>query len=344
MDRARREAPQGVLDLVVERQAAREARDFARADALRDQVRAAGWLLRDTREGPELAAAPPWEPVDPAAIRPRWDEPDQHAVSVIAHVTGWPEDVARALHALATHCAPRAAPRAVPLDYEVLLLDDGADAATGQALEDLAEEDPAGRVRVLHLNPSAEHASERGDAVDGRSAEAIGFGAAMNLGMGQATGRVLVWLDPHVEATGDLLTPLLSALDEPGVGLAGGWGVVTRSMLQFEADDGPEVDAVEGYLLAVPRRLAARVEVDPKDRYYRNADLDYSFAIRALDPGYRAIRLAVPATLHRHRGWYETDPAERERASKKNYDRFLAKWRLRTDLLTRGFTGYHQHG
>src|SRR6266516_2034376 len=158
MSRARRDVPQGVLDLVVERQAAREARDFARADALRDQVRAAGWLLRDTREGPELAAAPPWEPVDPAAIRPRWDEPDQHAVSVIAHVTGWPEDVARALHALATHCAPRAAPRAVPLDYEVLLLDDGADAATGQALEDLAEEDPAGRVRVLHLE-SPEHAS-----------------------------------------------------------------------------------------------------------------------------------------------------------------------------------------
>src|SRR4029453_13500007 len=60
------------------------------------------------------------------------------------------------------------------------------------------------------------------------------------------------------------------------------------SMLEFEADDGPEVDAVEGYLLAVPRALAARVQVDPKDRYYRNADLDYSFAVRAL--GYPADR------------------------------------------------------
>ena len=46
----------------------------------------------------------------------------------------------------------------------------------------------------------------------------------MNLGMGQALGRVLVWLDPHVEATGDLLGPLLATLDRPGVGLAGGWG------------------------------------------------------------------------------------------------------------------------
>ena len=75
---------------------------------------------------------------------------------------------------------------------------------------------------------------------------------------------MLVWLDPHVEATGDLLSPLLAALDQPGAGLAGGWGVTTTSMLEFEADDGPEVDAIEGYLLAVPRALAARVRVDPQ--------------------------------------------------------------------------------
>ncbi|HEV3014189.1 MAG TPA: glycosyltransferase, partial [Actinomycetota bacterium] len=176
------------------------------------------------------------------------------------------------------------------LDYEVLLVADGAGEATGRALEDLARDDP--HVRVLHLDP------------------AIGFGASMNLAMGQALGRVLVWLDPHVEATGDLLGPLLAALDQPGTGLAGGWGVTTTSMLEFEADDGPEVDAIEGYLLAVPRALAAGVGVDPKDRYYRNADLDYSFAVRAL--GYEARRVEVPATRHRHRGFHDTDPAERD--------------------------------
>jgi len=177
----------------------------------------------------------------------------------------------------------------------------------------------------------------------------------MNAGMGQSSGRVLVWLDPHVEATGDLLGPLLGALAEPGTGLAGGWGVVTTSLLEFEADQGDEVDAIEGYLLAVPRTLAARVQVDPRDRYYRNADLDYSFAIRALGdsidrgtpsgfPGpLRAKRVEVPAERHRHRAYHETDPAERDRASKKNYDRFLARWRNRTDLLTRGFHGYHRH-
>jgi glycosyltransferase involved in cell wall biosynthesis len=321
------EPPPEVRELVAERQAARQRRDFGRADALREELRAAGWLVRDTPDGPELAEAPPYQPVDPAALEARWAEPDRHEVSVVVHVAGWPEDVARAVAGLAGHCGQ--------VDYEVVLVDDAAGEPTGRACEALAEAD--GRLRVLHLD------------------RPVGFGAAMNAGMGQSSGRVLVWLDPHVEATGDLLGPLLGALAEPGTGLAGGWGVVTTSLLEFEADQGDEVDAIEGYLLAVPRTLAARVQVDPRDRYYRNADLDYSFAIRALGdsidrgtpsgfPGpLRAKRVEVPAERHRHRAYHETDPAERDRASKKNYDRFLARWRNRTDLLTRGFHGYHRH-
>ena len=306
-------APPDPHALLAQRQAARERRDFATADAIRDQLRRAGWLVRDTPDGPELDPAPPYETVDPASLGPRWQEPDRHEVSVVVHVAGWPEDVARATRALAAH-HPH-------LDYEVLLVEDGAGEVTGRTLEDLAVHDR--HLQVLHLDP------------------AIGFGASMNLAMGQALGRVLVWLDPHVEATGDLLSPLLAALDRPGTGLAGGWGVTTTSMLEFEADDGPEVDAIEGYLLAVPRALAARVQVDPKDRYYRNADLDYSFAVRALD--YRATRVEVPAARHRHRGFHDTDPGQRDRASRKNYDRFLGRWKGRTDLLTRGFRGYHRH-
>jgi GT2 family glycosyltransferase len=305
--------PPDLTRLLGQRQAARERRDFAAADAIRDQLRQAGWLIRDTPDGPELAQAPPYDTVDPAGLAPRWQEPDRYDVSVVVHVAGWAEDVARATRALAAHHGH--------LGYEVLLVADGPGEATGRALEDLARADP--QVRVLHLDP------------------AIGFGAAMNLGMGQAVGRVLVWLDPHVEATGDLLSPLLAALAQPGVGLAGGWGVTTSTMLEFDADDGPEVDAIEGYLLAVPRALAARVGVDPKDRYYRNADLDYCFAVRAL--GYRATRVDVPAARHRHRGFYDTDPGERDRASRKNYDRFLGRWKERTDLLVGEFRGYHRH-
>ena len=48
-----------VEHLLEQRQAARERRDFAAADALRDELRRAGWLVRDTPDGPELAPAPP---------------------------------------------------------------------------------------------------------------------------------------------------------------------------------------------------------------------------------------------------------------------------------------------
>jgi len=48
------EAPADVLALVDERQAARKAKDFARSDALRDQIAALGWEVADSPTGPTV--------------------------------------------------------------------------------------------------------------------------------------------------------------------------------------------------------------------------------------------------------------------------------------------------
>jgi cysteinyl-tRNA synthetase len=48
------EAPPEVVALVEARTAAREARDWAEADRLRDEARARGWEVRDGPDGPEL--------------------------------------------------------------------------------------------------------------------------------------------------------------------------------------------------------------------------------------------------------------------------------------------------
>ncbi len=48
------QVPQAILDLAAERQAARKARDFARADRIRDQLSAAGWQVEDTPQGPRV--------------------------------------------------------------------------------------------------------------------------------------------------------------------------------------------------------------------------------------------------------------------------------------------------
>jgi cysteinyl-tRNA synthetase len=47
-------APPEVVALAAERQAARGARDFARADALRGEIEALGWSIRDGDDGFEL--------------------------------------------------------------------------------------------------------------------------------------------------------------------------------------------------------------------------------------------------------------------------------------------------
>ena len=46
--------PAELVAKAVERERARSERDFARADALRDEILAAGWELRDTAQGPRL--------------------------------------------------------------------------------------------------------------------------------------------------------------------------------------------------------------------------------------------------------------------------------------------------
>jgi cysteinyl-tRNA synthetase len=40
--------------LIIERQKARQAKDFNRADAIRDELKAKGWVIEDTPKGPKL--------------------------------------------------------------------------------------------------------------------------------------------------------------------------------------------------------------------------------------------------------------------------------------------------
>jgi cysteinyl-tRNA synthetase len=52
--RAEAEAPVDVQALAEERTAAKKAKDFKRADAIRDEVKAKGWVIEDTPKGPKL--------------------------------------------------------------------------------------------------------------------------------------------------------------------------------------------------------------------------------------------------------------------------------------------------
>src|SRR5689334_3129222 len=108
------EAPPGVHDLARQRAHARAERDFALADRLRDEIAAAGWLVRDDPDGYSLAPKPPYDVItDLTALRPR---AQTHRAVVTVLVEGWPEDVRTCFTALLTH---------LPSDVGVVALDAG---------------------------------------------------------------------------------------------------------------------------------------------------------------------------------------------------------------------------
>jgi cysteinyl-tRNA synthetase len=47
-------APPELLQLLEDRQAARKAKDFKKSDAIRDELKARGWVIEDTPKGPRL--------------------------------------------------------------------------------------------------------------------------------------------------------------------------------------------------------------------------------------------------------------------------------------------------
>lgn len=292
--------PPDVNALLQERIAARAERDWARADDLRDRIAALGWEVQDA--GATSTARPMLATGSREELPSLLDEPAQLPVGLQVLAEDHPDDLRRFLRGLAAHPPPEA--------WELVVV-------ANQPSFDL--DDLLGDFDL----PFAVVES------DGR----LGWGDAVTLGLRRSRGEVTVLLDTSLEPSGDAWTPLLAAFADPTVGLAGGWGVTSRDARQFEDAPPGEVDAIEGYCLAIRRAALRRVGgVDRRFRFYRHADLDLSFAVR--DAGWRAVRTErLPFERHEHRGWTSLPEAERDRLSKRNFYRFLDRWGSRRDLL-----------
>lgn len=293
------DVPPDVERLLSERDAARAAKDFARADELRDEIATLGYDVRDAPGGATVERRAAFQRVDPASIESVLDKPAILTFSLHLLYEGYREDVERFLAGLATHDAGH--------DYEVVLVDNASDDA--EWLESLASE----HVRVLHLDRE------------------LGYAQARNAGLKVGRGRIVVLVDLSVEPTGDILTPLAGAFEDPSVGVAGPWGIVSQDMREFTESAGPDVDAVEGYFLATRRELLAKELLHEKFRWYRHADIDLSFQLRA--QGTRAVVVPIPAAKHTHRGWTSVDEAERAKRSKRNWNIFFDRWKHAHDML-----------
>ncbi len=298
------DVPHDVRRLLLERDERRAARDFDAADELRDRIAELGYRVVDGAAGSsaEPIAAPRSERLRAQDVPSVLTLDPRFDATVHWAVEGWPEDVERGIEAFRRFGGGRQIQHVVADVTGTVTVPPGSD------------------VEVVPL------------------VQGTGWASARNAGLRRSLGRVVVVVDGSVEPTGDVLRPLEDALADGTVGVCGPFGIVTRDLREFEPSAGPDVDAIEGYLMAFRRDVLSRAGgFDERFRWYRTADIELCFRVKEL--GLRAVVVDVPIERHEHRMWTAASEDERARWSKRNYNRFLERFRGRFDLTVAAGTG-----
>ena len=318
-----RPIPAEVLDAAHARRLARQAGDWEEADRLRAAIEAAGWKVIDRGIDFALRPAHPPDIVDEHGVRygaservpSRLDEPAAAVATVVVRATERPAELARLLDGLR---------RTAPAGTQVVVVADAPSDAQAAALED-----PAGPAAAPIGGSPAEIVW---------MASRVGQAAALNAGIRRAVGGVVIVLDESVELGGDIVSPLVSALDDPSVAVAGGWGSVSRDARRFTPAPPGDVDVIDGPCLAF--RRADDVARGPLDEHFRQPHrlgAWWSFVLRdegAERPPRRALRLAdLPITGHEPDAGTLAGAGEAREAKRNSY-RVSDRFGGRADLLS----------
>lgn len=318
-------APAAVLDAARRRSDARAARDWATADDLRAEIEAAGWRVTDSGTAFRLEPAHPADVEHGGEIRygrsdavpSRLDEDPTGVGTIVLTVELGDPSAIDAVTAAARH---------LPAGADLVVVGDGIGDATAGGIHAALDDSPVAR----------------GGHELVRTSTPLGRAAALNAGIRRAAGAVVVILDASIQPTGDVVSPLLAALEDPDVAVAGPFGLSSTDLRRFDevipaGDAAVEVAAVQGYCMGF--RRADAVERGPLDegfRFYRNLDIWWSLVLRdAGEDGPPRRALAVPdLPLVRSEpwAWTSTPARERDRLSKRNFYRLLDSFRDRPDL------------
>ncbi|GCE23373.1 cysteine--tRNA ligase [Dictyobacter kobayashii] len=317
--------PDKVKATVLQREQLRQHNDYTRADQLRQQINQSGYATRDSRAG--------------TLVVPRRLEDEFHVLSsardvaddslkadlydfsinLLAHNNR--ADLERCIQSICCHAGDQ--------KLEILVVENGSTDDTLTYLQQLArqqhspgDQDNAVSIKVLFVDHN------------------MGFGAGRNATLRASRGKYIVLLDTSIELKDQEIWSLLrNTLDDPNVGLAGPYGLVTTDLKEFAEAAGPDVDAIEGYCMAFRRALLHEVGwLNEKFRFYRLADVYYSFMFKT--SGYRVVTIPQLQDLvikHPHREWYSLSEEEQRTKSKKNYDIFRTRWHHGQSLLTANY-------
>ena len=291
-------APESVHELARARLEARAARDFALSDSLRADIAAQGFEVVDVAGGYELRPKkrfPTYESTrDIKAINS-----GKYEITVAMIIDGFHEDAIETIKSIKEHsdCA-----------IALLVLND---------------------VGVL------------ADQLDARTSlvvlsENFGWGESANALLRNVTSEFIVIMDPSTRFTGDAITPVLAELKKREY-VAVGWrgGLINLDDEWRSVDDKGvgEVDVIFSYFIAMHREdaLASR-GFNNRALFYRNADIEFSLALRHANG--RLLQMELPLSQDRHHGYHDSDPEYRDLQSKKNYDRILERFRGKTAILS----------
>ena len=294
--------PEPVLALAQQRAVDRVTAAFTDADELRAAIHTAGFEVRDMPQATALVPRSEREHLISSSgdVPSQLGEPARYAFSVNLLAHNSRDDLQRCVESVARHSGEHS--------VELVILDNGSTDDTLAYLKDLQRAGKADGVPVQVL--FADHD--------------MGFAAGRNASFRASQGAIIVQVDTSIEVNGDIWTPITQTFADPTIGLVGPYGLVTTDLKEFAESAGPDVDAIEGYLMAFRRDELLEVgPADEKFRFYRLMDIDYSFEFKKA--GYRVVvnaEVADRVVKHQHREWYSLTPEEQTTKSKKNYDIF----------------------
>lgn len=283
--------------LAQERLDARAAKDFAKADQLRDEIAALGFEVVDVAGGFEFRAKERFPSFastrDLRAIKVTGD------IAIVMIVDSFFADAAETVRVIKSHTK-------TPVIALVI----------GDPAELIDEIDTQFQLLVINEN--------------------LGWGENANALLKNLSSKYMVLMDPSTRFTGDAITPVLEELNK-GEFSAVGWrgGLVNTEDEWRSVDDkgAGEVDVLFSYFFAMNRADAASAGgFNNRAIYYRNADMEFSLRLRHTNG--RLLQMDLPLEQARHHGYYDTDEEFREVQSKKNYDRILERFRGKSAILS----------
>ncbi len=310
--------------------AAREARDWAEADRLKAAIEAAGWRVVDRGLRSVLSPIGSPDVVDgdrvryggSAAVPSRLAERASATATVVVRATDDAAALERLLGALRAHAPDRT---------QVVVVADAPSAAVAELLT--ASDGPSG-APIGGWDPELIWTVTR-----------LGVADATMAGLRRAVGRVAILLDPGLALTGDAITPLVDALDDPAVAVAGAWGRVSSDLRRWEPAAAGDVDAIDGVALAFRRDdLIARGPLDAAFRSDRHLDTWWSLVLRDEgegSPPRRAVALAdLPVARSQGPDHGASRPGDsrtdRDRLERRAFYRLVRQFGRRRDLLLGG--------